>query len=173
MRKQRSPSAFGFNRYDKGRLGKALTKATDARIFVRLKAVLLVAQGMPVAQVAKFFDKSRRVVYHWVATYLKDHQVQSLEEAPRSGRPLSAPGITEERILGQLRRNPLELGYRTTVWTVEILAGHLSRCYGEQIHPFTLYRRMKALGLRSKRPRYAYSEKDPHRTQKKGPSSES
>jgi hypothetical protein len=60
------------------------------------------------------------------------------------------------------------LGYHTTVWTVKVLAQHLSLSYGCEIRPFTLYRRMKAMGLRSKRPRYVYSEKDPNRTQKKG-----
>lgn len=173
MRKQKSPSAFGFDGYDKGRLKRALAKATDTRLYIRLKAVLLIAEGMAVSAVAKLFDKSRYIVYQWIATYLSGHQPHSLKDAPRSGRPRSAPGITDERILAELKRNPLELGYTTTVWTVEVLARHLSSCYGEQIRPFTLYRRMKQMGLRSKRPRYVYSEKDPHRAQKKGPSYES
>jgi hypothetical protein len=33
--------------------------------------------------------------------------------------------------------------------------------------PWTLRRRMKQIGLVCKRPRYSYSEKDPHRAQKK------
>ena len=173
MRKQKSPSAFGFDRYDKGRLRRALVKATDTRLYVRLKAVLLIAEGLLVSEVAKLFDKSRRIVYHWIATYLRDHQPQSLAEGARSGRPLTAQRITDERILAELKRNPLKLGYRTTVWTVEILAGHLSHRYKCEIRPFTLYRKMKKMGLRSKRPRYVYSEKDPNRTQKKGRLSES
>lgn len=168
MRKQKSASAFGFDRYDKGRLRSALAKTTDAKVYVRLKAVLLVLEDMPVTEVAKFFDKGRRTVYHWITTYLKDHQARSLQEGPRSGRPLAAQAITDERILGELKRNPLKLGYQTTVWTVEILARHLSRCYGCEIRPFTLYRRMKQIRLVCKRPRYVYSEKDPNRAQKKG-----
>jgi transposase len=89
-------------------------------------------------------------------------------DAPRSGRPRSAPNITDKRIVAELKRNPLKLGYNTTVWTVEIVARHLSQRYGCEIRPFTLYRRMKAMGLRCKRPRYVYWEKDPHRAQKKG-----
>ena len=173
MRKQKSASAFGFDRYDKGRLSRALAKATNARLYVRLKAVLLVLQGMSVAAVAKFFDKGRRTVYHCITIYLKEHQVRSLEEGARSGRPRSAPDITNEYILAELKGNPLHLGYPTTVWTVEILARHLSKCSGCEIRPFTLYRRMKAMGLRCKRPRYVYSDKDPHRAQKKGRLSES
>ncbi len=168
MRKQKSPSVFGFDRYDKGRLERALAKATDTRLYIRLKAVLLIAEGRQASEVAKLFDKSRRIVYRWVATYLSEHQPHSLEEAPRSGRPLAAPGITITRILRELNRNPLQLGYHTTVWTVEILAQHLSSRYGCEIRPFTLYRRMKEAGLRSKRPRYVYSEKDPNRTQNRG-----
>jgi transposase len=173
MRKQMSASAFGFDRYDKGRLSRALAKSTNAKVYVRLKALLLVAEGMPVTKVAEFFDKSRRIVYRWIATYLSNHQPWSLEEGARSGRPLAAQGITDQRILRELKRNPLKLGYHTTVWTVEILAWHLSQRYGCEIGRYTLYRRMKQIGLVCKRPRYVYAEKDPHRAQKKGRLSES
>lgn len=173
MGKQKSALAFEFDRYDKGRLSGALAKTPNAKLYVRIKALLLVLQGMSVAAVAKFFEKGRRTVYYWMTTYLKEHQVNSLEEGARSGRPRSAPGISDEHILAELKRNPLELGYQTTVWTVEILARHLSQRHGCQIGPFTLYRRMKKIGLVCKRPRYVYSEKDPHRAQKKGRLSES
>ena len=52
-----------------------------------------------------------------------------------------------------------------------LLAKHLGRTYGCPISPRTLRRRMRALGLRWKRPRYVYADKDPHRAQKKGGSS--
>lgn len=172
MRKQKRATTFGFDRYDKGRLSRALAKATDARVYVRLKAVLLVLEGIPVREVATFFNKGRRTVYYWITTFLKDHQARSLEESPRSGRPLAVPSITDKRIVGELQRNPIKLGYPTTVWTVKLLARHLSLRYGCDIRPFTLYRRMKQIGLRCKRPRYIYEEKDPHRAQKKGQSSE-
>lgn len=171
MRKQKSPSAFGFDHYDKGRLHRALSKAKDTRIYIRLKAVLLIAQGEPISKVAKLFDKSKRVVYYWMTTYLKQHQPEVLIDAFRSGRPLTAQSITDKRILTALKHNPLKLGYNTTVWTVALLASYLSERYQCPIRPFTLYRRMKQMGLRCKRPRYYYSEKDPNRAQKKGRSS--
>ena len=168
MRKQKSPSAFGFDRYDRGRLHRAIVKATDTRVYIRLKAVLLIAQGESISKVAQLFDKSNRVVYYWLTTYLKEHQPQALVDAFRSGRPPAAQGITDKRILTALQRNPLQLGYNTTVWTVALLASYLSEHHQCPIRPFTLYRRMKQMGLRCKRPRYLYSEKDPHRAQKKG-----
>lgn len=125
---------------------------------------------MDALSVAKLLDKSVQIIYRWVHLYTTTHRPGDLLDAPRSGRPPAAPAITEERILRELGRNPLELGYRTTVWTVEVLAQHLNACYGSSIAPRTLRRRMKQIGLRCKRPRYVYSEKDPNRTQKKGPS---
>ena len=168
MRKQKSPSELGFTRYDKRRLQKALNTVTEGRTSLRLTAVLLCAEGRSIPSVAHLLGKSFQVVYLWMDAYLKTHRVEALFDAPKSGRPLSAPSITDARIVRELKKDPLRLGYHTTVWTVKTLAAHLSLRYKCEIRPFTLYRRMKAMGLRSKRPRYIYSEKDPNRTQKKG-----
>ena len=128
---------------------------------------------MDIPSAAKLFDKSVQIIYRWIRLYVKEHRPNDLLDAPRSGRPVSAQEITDKGILAELKRNPLHLGYNTTVWTVVLLAEHLRIRYGSSISARTLRRRMKAAGLRFKRPRYVYSEKDPHRSQKKGPSCES
>jgi transposase len=168
MRVQKSAAEFGFDRYDKGRLQRALKEVKDKRTFIRLKAVLLIAQGMNIQAIGKLFNKSIQIVYQWIHRYLKTHKPSCLYDAPKTGRPLVAQAITDKRILQELKHNPLHLGYRTTVWTVALLAAHLNARYGSSIHPRTLYRRMKQMDLRCKRPRYVYEEKDPNRTQKKG-----
>jgi transposase len=56
------------------------------------------------------------------------------------------------------------LGYTSTGWTVALLAQHLSKRHGCAITARTLRRRMKALGLRWKRPRYGSLTKEPHRS---------
>lgn len=173
MRRQKRIPALCFDRYDKMRLQKALKQISEKRIFIRVKAVLLMAQGMSANAVAVIMGTTRRSIYNWLQAYLEHHQISSLFDAPRSGRPFAAQQITDKRILAELRQNPLHLGYNTTIWTVSLLAAHLSERYGCDIGYWTLYRRMKQMGLRCKRPRYVYSEKDPHRTQKKGPLYES
>ena len=45
MRKSLSPSERGFNAHDWQRLSQALTQAIEVRLFRRLQAVLLVAEG--------------------------------------------------------------------------------------------------------------------------------
>jgi len=162
MRIAKRSSEFGFNQYDVSRLTKALKRATDARLFQRVQAVLWVAQGDTVSEVTELTGVSGQTVYNWLQRSLACHQVAALADAPRSGRPVTAP-----QILQHLRCNPLYLGYRTTVWSVKLLAAHLSRQYDCPISLHTLRRRMKAMGLRCKRPRYFYEEKAPHRAQKK------
>jgi transposase len=168
MRTAKSPAALGFNRYDELRLKQALRRATDKRTFQRVQAVLLVSQGRAINEVAPVAGVSGQTVYNWVTLYLASHQVSVLEDSPRRGRPLIAKPITSARILRELQRNPLGLGYRTTVWTVKLLAHHLGQRYHCTISPYTLRRRMKVMGLRCKRPRYFYEEKEPNRAQKKG-----
>jgi transposase len=168
MRIAKRPAELGFNRYDVPRLKQALKRVPDKRLFQRVQAVLWVAQGHAISEVAALTNIRVQTVYNWLKLYLEHHHVAALADAPRSGRPLAAPRITAARILYHLRRNPLRLGHRTTVWSVKLLAMHLSRQYHCPITPSTLRRRMKALGLRCKRPRYFYEEKAPHRAQKKG-----
>jgi len=159
---------LGFNRYDVPRLKHAFKSAADKPLFQRVPTVLWVAQGPAIRAVAELPGVRGPTGYNGVKRSLRRPHVATLAAAPRSGRPLVALQITAPRIRQQLRRNPLRLGYRTTVWSVNLLAEHLSRQYHCPITPYTLRRRMKAMGLRGKRPRYFYEEKAPHRAQKKG-----
>lgn len=168
MRTAKGPAELGFTRYDRPRLKKALRGATEARDFRRLQAILLIAQGRPVAEVAQITCASTRSVYGWLRRYLRRHRAEDLTERPRSGRPTTAEVITDECIRRELAKDPMTLGYSTTTWTVKTLANHLSRTYDYPITERTLRRRMADMGLCWKRPRYVYSTKDPHRAQKKG-----
>jgi transposase len=168
MRRARTPNERGLDHHDRQRLAGALRRVTEVRTYRRVQAVLLVARGHPVTEVAQLTGAKPAAIYDWVACYLRTHQPDSLADAPRSGRPRVAVAITDARIKRQFRRDPLRLGYAATGWTVALLAKHLGRVYDCPITARTLRRRMRALGLRWKRPRYVYAERDPHRTQKKG-----
>jgi transposase len=171
MRLARDPSAWGFDRYDGRRLGRAMAGAGDVRLFRRLQAVRLVSEGYGLGEAARLVGAGRRAVYEWVGLYLAAHRPADLADAPRSGRPPAAGAITDARIAREFGRDPLRLGYMATEWTVPLLAGHLSRAYGAGgcgITARTLRRRMRALGLRWKRPRHVFGDKDPNGPQKKG-----
>jgi transposase len=168
MRKPTTPADLGFTARDRRQLSRALADAQPTRVFRRLQAVLLIAQGYTATESAKITGLSLRSVYHLVKRYIAGHQIDDLLDPSCAGRPMVAPKITSARILAEVKRSPLRLGYRTNVWTVELLADRLHQQYGCEISPRTLRRRMRALGLRCKRPRYVYSEKELHLPQKKG-----
>src|SRR5262249_15208208 len=107
MRRARTPNELGFDHYDRQRLARALARATDLRSFRRFQAVLLVARGFPVPEVARITGAKPDAVYHWLRLYLRTHQPDSLRDAPRSGRPPVAGHLTDARIVGEFRRDPL------------------------------------------------------------------
>lgn len=173
MRKQKTVFEFGFHWYDRLRLQRAMKGISDKRSFIRLQAVLLVSLGKSIKEVAAIVQKPVQRIYVWINWYVKRHWVEDLLDKPRTGRPLAGKAISDKAILAALRLQPQKLAYRGTVWTVAFLAHYLSHRYKTSVSERTLRRRMKALGLRYKRPRYVYSEKDPNRAQKKGLSYES
>ena len=170
MRIAKKAAEFGFKSYDRRRLANSLKQVQEARSYRRLHAILLVAEGRDIKEVAQLSGTSLQTIYNWIKLYLQHHHPESLFDSSRSGRPRSATALTDRRIISELNRDPLRLGYNTTVWTVPVLATHLSQRFGCEISPHTLRRRMKQLGLRWKRPRYVYSEKELNRAQKKGQS---
>src|SRR5262249_22824242 len=168
MRIARNAVALGLKRSDRHQLAKALKHVTEVRTYKRQRAVWLVATGRAVKDVAQIVGVSLQALYNWVNWYLQDHAVEVLSDASRAGRPLVARCLTAARIKREFGRDPLRLGYQTTVWTVPLLTTHLSRRYNCSLSPDTLRRRMRQMGLRWKRPRYVYAEKEPHLPQKKG-----
>ena len=168
MRRAKNLTERGFDPYDKHRLGRAIHDVRDVRTYRRIQAVLLVAQGRGVQDAAEIVGVKPWAVYAWIRTYLQAHDPDSLQDAPRSGRPRAAPAITDRRIEQEFRRDPMRLGYNSTGWTVSLLADHLRQKYGSSLSVRTLRRRMRDLGLCWKRPRYTYANKDPNRAQKKG-----
>lgn len=153
---------------DRRRLSKALRTIQETRRYRRVVAVLSVARGRSVREVAQWLGMSLRTIHRWVDRYRRKHRVEDLLDAKRSGRPPTAVAIGNARIVREFKKDPMALGYQATTWTVPLLAEHLSRCYHCPISRRTLRRRMKALGLVWKRPRHVYKDPDPHVAQKKG-----
>jgi len=127
MRKRPYPAARGFTPSDRRRLRKALEGTRDASTYQRLQAVLLVALGYAIDEIAQIVHCSRRSIYFWLQRYLGARRIEDLQHQPGAGRPAVAADLTKARLLRELRRNPIRLGYHTTIWTVALLARHLSQ----------------------------------------------
>lgn len=159
-----------FRPADRRRLRQALATVTRAREYRRVAAVLAVAEGESVTAVARQHRVDRTSVHRWVDRYLTTRAPAALADAPRGGRPRlrALARLTDRRLAAILARDPRTLGYRTTTWTVALLAAHCAQRWHCAVSPRTLRRRLHEQGFRWKRPRYVYSERASHLPQKKG-----
>src|SRR5262245_37172452 len=73
------------------RVERAIRPAkTEARVLKRAEALLLMAEGVGSGDVARLLGVHVRTVFRWKARFAEaDDPVARLEDAPRSGRPIS------------------------------------------------------------------------------------
>jgi len=136
------------------RLQRLLEQTPDARLYRRALAILEIARGTPVAQVARTLGVSRRIVYYWVADYAERHDPADLVLEPSPGRP---PRWSEEaRALLQelLTGPPTARGYYAVNWTVPLFQEELRHGTGASLSDDTIRRELRRLGYVWKRPRY-------------------
>jgi transposase len=157
-----------FSSIDRRRLMRAIPAAREARLYRRIEAVLLVAEGQPISEVARRVRATRLSVRSWVERYLATHDAATLADRPRRGRPHSAPRLTPRRLAAALTRDPRGCGYQATSWTVPLLRHYLQQRHGITIGARTLRRRLHEADYRWKRPRYVYAGRAVHLAQKKG-----
>jgi transposase len=161
----------GFNSGDRQRLRKALSRVRRARPFRRLQALLWLAEGRSISEVARLARASRVSIYSWCTAYRQAGRGRKLaallEEKPRPGRPRQIGPQAEAVLQDALAQSPLALQYQSPGWTLALLATHLQKCCGgERPRRDALRRRLHALKWRWKRPRYAFRQPDPQRAKK-------
>jgi len=109
---------------DQARL-ESLTRSSSVRagVVLRARIVLLAAQGLPNAEIARRTGTSRPTVVDWRARYV-DGGIRALDDQPRSGRP---PEIDEIDVvvatLAEDGRPPARLG--VTHWSARLLGAEL------------------------------------------------
>ena len=150
-----------FSWTDRRHLLRALAQAHDARLYRRLRVVAEIAEGEPVAVVAKHARVKRNTVYRWIELYLAERAPSALADGRRSGRPRMTPALTDDKLRQLLTSDPCQFGYDANPWTVPLLATHL-HTQGLVISARTLRRRIHAACFRWKRPRDVYSERAEH-----------
>jgi hypothetical protein len=108
-------------------LSNAIEENKEAELYQRVFALRLVAMGCSVSAAARPTLCFRQAVYQWLERYGRHHRIADLCAALRSWWPKQAPVLIEARILRELRRSPLALGYHALTWIVPLLARHLQQ----------------------------------------------
>lgn len=118
----------------------ALEQVASSTIFMpgarRAQALLWLAEGKSMQEVASRLSVSRQTVYNWtVSLQLRRRDtdiVTCLTDKPRSGRPsyrprvaMVPPQVLDPLIISAVGRAPRECGYRAFLWTAKLLRQYL------------------------------------------------
>jgi transposase len=141
----------------RGELEDLVSHTPLAKERCRAQALLWLAEGADVAEVAESLHVSRQTVYNRVSRF-QDRAGLNLRarllDAPRPGRPRVASGAIDELVAAVIDSDPRPLGYHATVWTAPLLSRYLQDVHGIEVSERTVSRAIDRLGIRWKRPRH-------------------
>jgi transposase len=145
--------------------------ASSAKERCRAQAVLWLAEGESVEQIAELLHVSRQTVYNWTERFEQRQGLDlgsRLADAPRQGRPPTALGIIDPLIAEVIDGDPRDLGYHSTVWTAPLLGEYLKQMHGIAVSRKSVSSAIARLGIRWKRPRYQLARRSETWRQSKG-----
>jgi transposase len=125
----------------------------DPRVRRRAQAVLLVEEGHPVAEVARLLHTGASCVRRW-RTRFREAGRAGLADRPRVGRSAKLDAEARAWLQAALEAGPQAYGLLSTVWCIRDLQAVLERERGVQVSEWTVYRAVRALGYRYRRPRH-------------------
>ena len=156
-------------------LERQLNSTRDAAVFRRTLAILEVAAGQPVTEVARLLRISRVSVHHWLTWYTETRDPGCLFDQRGGNHPSSWTEELQTLLRDTLAQRPGQFGYPATGWTVPLLRAHLARWGGVNLSPTTIRRQLRQLDYVWKRPRYVLApdpergKKSPHPLAARGP----
>lgn len=137
-----------------------ITRSEEARYDHRLHGLLLVCKGYSCNRTADLLGQSPRTVVSWVRRF-EERGLAGLQDQERPGRPSSLESGHTERVAGDLRRSPRDLGYEQNLWDGKLLSHHLDKTYKVRIGVRQCQRLFHALGFRRRKPRPLLAHADP------------
>lgn len=111
----------------------------------RAQALLWLADGRSLSDVAKSLAVSRQAVYNWIESFQQRRSaadiVRCLADKPRSGRPprrprlcaLPTPQALDPLIAAVIRRAPRDCGYHSLLWTAKLLRQYLQDMHNVKV----------------------------------------
>ncbi|MCA1617049.1 MAG: helix-turn-helix domain-containing protein [Acidobacteria bacterium] len=138
-------------------LANLINQADTASDLRRAYALLWLADGDPVDEIAQRLGISRQSVYNWVTRFQARRNLeldQRLADGQRGGRPRTAYGIIDPLLEEVIDADPRRFDYRSTIWTAPLLAQYLRDSYKIDVSSKSVSRAIERLKIRWKRPRH-------------------
>jgi len=136
----------------------------------RAQIIWLASQGGKTPEIAKQLGISERMVRNRLHRF-NEQGLPGLEEAPRSGRPVTYTPEEVSSIIQTALCNPRELGEDYASWTLDRLVDYLHRVTGVRMKRSRISEIFIAEGLTWRHEETWFGERvDPNFAQKRGPS---
>jgi transposase len=138
-------------------LEKYLTTRPDARQLKRAQALLWLADGDSVEEIAARLRVTRQSIYNWVERFKERAELglqERLSDGTRSGRPPIALEIIDPLIAQVMEKDPRTIGYNSTVWTASLLQQYLEEKHQIKVSASSVRLAIDRLRLSWKRPRH-------------------
>ena len=132
---------------------------SDKRRFVRIRAVILAAEGRTAPQIAAALGYSRRAVQDWVARYNAEGP-DSLGDRPRPGQPTHLPKAEVGRLRQRIDAGPIPADGVCTLRAAE-LRSILAAEFGAAYSLSGVYLLLHRLGYSCLDPRPRHRKSDP------------
>ena len=136
----------------------------------RAQIIWLASQGQSTPEIAKLLEVSERMVRNRLHRF-NEQGLQGLEEAPRSGRPVTYTPEEVSSIIQTALCNPRELGEDYATWTLDRLVDYLHRVTGIRMKRSRISEIFIAEGLHWRHEETWFGDRvDPDFAKKRGPS---
>ncbi len=152
-------------------LESLVTTSKNVRQFQRARILLWLDEGERVEDIANLLHVSRQVIYKWVWRFRRDQDrplAERLADAYRSGRPRTVHGVIDPLIDQVIDQDPSDFGYRSTIWTADLLVSYLFDGHRLAVSPRSVSYALERLAIGWKRPRYDLARRSPTWRQAKG-----
>jgi transposase len=134
-----------------------IAHTNDARLLRRTYAILWLAEGESVADIAERLRVSQRTVYNWLNRVWERTDLpleDRLRDAERCGRPMTVQGVIDPLLDAIIDTDPRTLGYPSTVWTAPLLVRYLADHHQMDVSAPSLRLALDRLEIHWKRPRH-------------------
>lgn len=124
---------------------------------MRYRAVLAVASGQPLVQVAQAYGVNRTTLFRWTLRFSANGRT-GLERQPGSGRPRLLAAFDMEALNDIVLEPASHFGYETDLWTVSRLRQVIREHHGLTVSHDTVWRRLREAGFTFQKPERRYFE---------------
>ena len=132
---------------------KAIKQDPRPKVRRRAPAIRLLHLGYKPAEAGKLLSASVSSIYRWHDQW-RENGVDGVDDKPRSGRPKVTTEEYCQKLEKVMAKDPHELGYVFTIWTVARLEKHMKKETGIEMSEETLRQLLKEKGYVYRRPKH-------------------